>query len=33
MEYKKTVEESGDLIRNKMTRVPKKSQKNNSEMI
>ena len=33
MEYKKTVEESGDLIRNKMTRVPKKSQKNNSEIV
>ena len=33
MEYKKTVEESGDLIRNKMTRVPKNSQKNNSEIV
>ena len=33
MEYKKTVEESGDLIRNKMTWVPKKSQKNNSEIV
>ena len=33
MEYKKTVEESGDLIRNKMTRVPKNSLKNNSEIV
>ena len=33
MEYKKTVEESGDLIRNKMTSVPKNSQKNNSEIV
>ena len=33
MEYKKTVEKSGDLIRNKMTRVPKNSQKNNSEIV
>ena len=33
MEYKKTVEESGDLIRNKMTWVPKNSQKNNSEIV
>ena len=33
MEYKKTVEESGDLIRNKMTRVPKNSQKNNSKIV
>ena len=33
MEYKKTVEESGNLIRNKMTRVPKNSQKNNSEIV
>ena len=33
MKYKKAVEESGDLIRNKMTRVPKNSQKNNSEIV